>query len=75
MTGDLFVKTVDAREVDGKPVTVFRRVDSISSIAFDGRGRLSVRFNGDSQLAYMSYLELGELYTMNDVAEWARKHG
>ena len=75
MTGDLFVKTVDASEIDGESTTVFRRVDSISSIAVNGRGRLSVRFNGDSQVAYMSYLELGELYTMNDVAEWARKHG
>ena len=75
MIGDLFVKTVDDSVVEGEPTTVFRRVDSISSIAVNGRGRLSVRFNGDSQIAYMSYLQLGELYTLNDVAEWARKNG
>ena len=75
MTGDLFVKTVDTREVDGEEITVFRRVDTISSISVTGRGRLSVRFNGDSQIAYMSYLQLAELYTLNDVAEWAKKHG
>ena len=75
MTGDLFVKTVDDSGVDGEEKTVFRRVDSISSIAVNGRGRLSVRFNGDSQIAYMSYLQLAELYTLSDVADWAKRNG
>ena len=75
MKAGLFVKTTGYRDVDNAPVTVFRRADSVSSVGVVGPGKLSVRFNGGAELAFMSPEELTTTYSLDEIAEWARRNG